>query len=236
MNLSIHYYILSLSSAKTRLYEGFRDELIDIQNTEFPIYALNGGVPKFALEMTDLQLHDFLHETDNHFAHYFKQDPLRMMLVGPTRHLEIFKSLTAHNENLIGTVKGDYTTTSPHDLGKIVWPIVKLALAGTTNNALHALAVAEKTNDVISGIDDIWDSDLSYPGATLFVEDDYRRKAEGKLGQNGNQLITSEGIWEIFNDVVDIIIEKVLIAGGSIVFMDSNSLINLQRIALIQRP
>ena len=36
MQLSIHYYVLSLSEQKSRLYEGFRDKLIYIQNTNFP--------------------------------------------------------------------------------------------------------------------------------------------------------------------------------------------------------
>jgi hypothetical protein len=40
---------------------------------------------------------------------------------------------------------------------------------------------------------------------------------------------------EVFDDVVDRVIEKVLGTGGTVIFLNSGSLIKLERIALILR-
>ena len=82
MQLSIHYYVLSLSAQTSRLFEGFRDTLIAIHNARFPFansYALDESTaPRYSTE----QLRDFFKKSDEHLAHYFNQDPLRVILVG----------------------------------------------------------------------------------------------------------------------------------------------------------
>jgi len=46
MQLSIHYYVLSLSEQTSRLYEGFRDKLIDIRDANFPFeISIDAGSP-----------------------------------------------------------------------------------------------------------------------------------------------------------------------------------------------
>ncbi len=235
MTLSIHYYILSLGSRTSRLYEGFRDELIDIQNAEFPYHSITNDDVSNTTPATDQQLRDFFHKTDMHFAHYYEQDPLRLMVVGQSSYLNIFKSLTVHNDVIIGTIKGDYTSTSPHDLGKIVWPVVKMALSGSNNSALLALEEAKELNHFVSGIDAVWNSAESNPGSTLFVEDDYHIKGTRPQKEATNDFVDSVNIWEVFNDVVDVIIEKVLVTGGAVIFLESGSLFKMQRIALILR-
>lgn len=233
MTLSIHYYILSLSSTTSRLYEGFRDELIDIQNTEFPLPAPGHDASSAAKPLTEAELRDFFCLSDKHFAHYYEQDPLRLMVVGQSDYLNIFNSLTRHKDVIMGGVAGDFSNTSPHDLGKIVWPIVKLAMAGAMDNALKAIEDAEELKTIVSGIDAVWNSAENSPGATLYVEDDYHLK-RGVSRLNNSQFLSKPGnLWDVFNDVVDIIIENVLLAGGAVVFLDSGSMTKQQRIALI---
>ena len=59
MQLSIHYYVLLLSEQMSRLYEGFRDKLIDIQNTHFPFETtIDVGNPA----SKDIQLKKFYHQ------------------------------------------------------------------------------------------------------------------------------------------------------------------------------
>ncbi len=235
MTLSIHYYILSLSGTTNRLYEGFRDELIDIQNTEFPFYAPGHNTPNAGKPQTESELRDFFFATDIHFAHYYEQDPLRLMVVGQSDYLNIFNSLTQHKDVIMGAVEGDFSNTSPHDLGKIVWPIVKLAMAGAMDNALKAIEDAEVLKTIITGIDAVWNSAENSPGATLYVEDDYHLK-RGVSRLNNSQIFSKPGnLWDIFNDAVDIIIENILITGGSVVFLDGGSMTKQQRIALILR-
>jgi hypothetical protein len=230
MKLSIHYYILSLSSTTSRLYEGFRDELIDIQNTEFPFHATSHSEPQ-----TDRELRDFFFETDKHFSHYYEQDPLRLMVVGQSSYLNIYNSLTQHKGVIMGAVEGDFTNTTPQDLGKIVWPIVKLAMAGSMEDALKAIEDAEELKTIISGIDAVWNSSEDHPGSTLYVEDDYRLEGGAKRLNNSHMFSKHRNLWDIFNDAVDIIIENVLDTGGAVIFLENGSMVKQQRIALILR-
>ena len=98
-------------------------------------------------------MREFIRTADQHFDHYFRQDPLRLVVVGEKKNLSIFESVTSHQDVLTGKVEGDYTATSPHDLGKIVWPIVKEVMAGTGEKAMHDLEAAESSQNVASGID-----------------------------------------------------------------------------------
>ena len=233
MKLTTHYYVLSLSERTSRLYEAFRDTLIDIQDKGFPIESaadMNGPVEP-ARENGPLR--DFVRTADQHFDHYFRQDPLRLVVVGDKQHRAIFRSVTSHQDVVTGTLEGDYTATSPHDLGKIVWSIVKEAMAGTTERAMHDLDAAASSQNVASGIDAVAHVAGSGAGGTLFVEEDYRMK--GGIRETDHSLIMPEDldILEVTDDAVDAVIEKVLEKGGRVVFLENGSLPKLARIALV---
>jgi hypothetical protein len=232
MQRSIHYYVLSLSEQTNRLYEGFRDKLIDIQNTNFPLkISMNADNPA----SQETQLREFYHKTEQHFALYYEQDPLRLVVAGEKKNLTIFEAMTTHKEVFIGMVEGDYTATSPHDLGMIVWPVVKEAIAGANKNAMLDLATADKVKKVIFGIEAVGKLVETETGSTLYVEEDFHMK--GSIRKTDHSLIISKHVdlWEVIDDVVDLIIEKVLKMGGTVIFLNSGSLITFERIALVLR-
>ncbi|MDZ7721528.1 MAG: hypothetical protein U5R06_01570 [candidate division KSB1 bacterium] len=231
MQPSIHYYVLLLSNQTSRLFEGFRDKLIDIQNTNFPLgISIDAANP----DSQNTQLREFFNQTDQHFAHYYQQDPLPLVIVGEKSNLAIFIVLTTHWDAVIGTIKGNYSATSLHDLGKIVWPIVKEAISGVTKNAMHDLATAAKAKKVVSGIDAVGQSTEKKIGSTLYVEEDYHVKGSIHHKADHSLIISNHvNIWEVIDDVVDFIIEQVLKMGGTVIFMNSGALVNLERIALV---
>lgn len=232
--LSIHYYVLSLNERTSRLYEGFRDRLIEIRNTAFPFeFSPDAGNP-VKPATGDVLLQEFLGKMDRHFAHYYEQDPLRLVVAGKRKHLSMFEAVTAHKKTFIAVVEGDYADTSSHDLGKIVWPAVKEAMAGGKEKAMHDLKTAEAKQKVASGIDSVTLSAESRRGTTLFVEEDYH--VRGSIHEAGKSLVFSRDvdIREVLDDAVDAIIEKVLGMGGNVVFLDGGSLIEYQRIALMR--
>jgi hypothetical protein len=232
MHLSIHYYVLSLCEQTSRLYEGFRDKLIDIQDSNFPFEFSDAGTP-IKPASKDAQLRKYFQWTDQRFAHYYEQDPLRLVVVGEKNNLAAFKALTTQRELIMGTVGGDYTATSPHDLGKIVWPVVREAISGANKNAMDYLLTAAKTKKIVSGIEAVGQAAETETGSSLYVEDDYHVK--GSIVKTDHSLVfsTHVNIWEVLDDVVDVIIEKVLQMGGNVIFLNSGSLAKLDRIALI---
>lgn len=233
MKLNTRYYVLSLSERSSRLYEAFRDTLIDIQNKGFPIEfsAVMTGAVEPALRHD--QSREFIRTVDRHFDHYLRQDPLRFVVVGEKDILSTFESVTTHRDGSIGTAQGDYAATSPHDLGKIVWPIVKNAMAGTTKHAMRDLETADRSQNVAFGIETVGYLVDSGVSGTLFVEEDYRLK--GGFRETDHSLIKAEDldIREPIDDAVDAVIDKVLDRGGNVVFVDNGSITRRGRIALI---
>ena len=229
MQLSIHYYVLSLSEEKCRFYEGFRERLIDIHDERFPLDISKSNNQA----QQNGQLAELFRQTEKNLSHYYDQDPLRLIVVGTLSNLAIFDGLKTRKDILIGQVEGDYTDTSSHDLGKIVWPVIKEAIAGAATNAMRELSRASDMNKVVSGIDAVGQSLKIGAGATLYIEEDYH--VRGSIRTTDKSVIISKhvDIWNVLDDVVDIIIEKVLKMGGGVIFLESGSLTKLGRIALI---
>jgi len=236
MQLSIHYYVLSLGKRTSRLYEGFRDTLIDIQNTGFPFEAPSRHNGHHEHLSKPERLGEFMRETDQHFAHYFAQDPLWMVLIGERKLLSIFKSGTLHRDAMIGEMEGDYSAVSPADLGKVVWSVVKQVLAGANDRALDELQAAAETKTIMIGFDAVSQAvQTEGGGSSLFVEDDYHIK--GSIRETEGALVLSPHVdlSEVIDDAVDHIVEKVLAKGGNVVFLESDTMTKFQKIALVVR-
>ena len=230
MQLSIHYYVLSLSKNMSRLYEGFRDKLIDIDDGKFPFK----NAPVTNPNSNDTQLQEFCRLIDQHFAHYFKQDPLGLVLVGEPGTLSMFEALKTRQDIVIGVVPGDYNDTSTHDLGKIVWPVVKHAIVGVQKHAMQELALAVRMKKIVTGIDAVGFSVEIEPGSILYVEEDYHVKGSIQRTKQSVTISKQVTILQVIDDVVDIIIENVLQSGGSVIFLENGSLTQFGRIALIR--
>jgi hypothetical protein len=230
MQMSIHYYVLLLSGQTSRLYEGFREKFIDIEDSNFPFKSsFIAGKPS----PNGASLREFIRQTDERFAHYFKQDPLRLIVIGEKRIMAIFEALTAHKEIIIGKVEGNYLMTSLHDLGMIVWPVVKEVIAGVNKNAIRDLVKAEREKKIVSGINNVGLAAETEINPTLYVEDDYH--VRGSILKSDQAVIFSKrlNLLDVLDDVVDFIIEKVLKMGGTVIFLDNDSLKKLKRIALV---
>ena len=221
VKLSTHYYVLSLSERTSRLYEAFRDTLIDIENTWFPMASSRSPSQP---DLNDTQLRALLQRVDHHFAHYYTQDPLGVVVIGTSRDQAMFASLTAFSDVIIGTADGDHSATSTRDLGRIVWPIVKSVMANAGEKVERDLAEATRTHNVAVGIEAVVKSVDSGLGSTFLVEDGYQVSPE-----------KSSSLLDDVDNVVDVVIDKVLALGGNVIFVENGLLNKFQNAALILR-
>jgi hypothetical protein len=174
--------------------------------------------------MDDVQLRTLLQRVDHHFAHYYTQDPLGVVVIGTARHQAMFGSLTAFSDVIIGQTDGDHSATSTRDLGRIVWPIVKNVMANAGQKLERDLAAAMRTHNIAIGIDAVIKSVDAGVGATLLVEDGYS--------------VTPSASFSLLDDadnVVDVVIDKVLALGGNVIFVENGLLSKFQNTALILR-
>ena len=234
MHFSVHYYVLLLSEESNKLFEGFRDTLIEIANGGFPSeYFAHPSNPVNPAQI-EIHLKKFYKEVNKLFIKFYNQDPLGLVLVGEKKNQSIFKSISTHEKEIISEVEGNYVTTSLHDLGQIVWLNIKESLAGTRHKALQELDAAVNAKKVASGLEEVWQVANSGSRTILLVEEDYHVK--GSFVKNDHSWIISEQVdlREVFDDVVDKVIDKVLKMKGTVIFLDSGSLAEHHQIALIR--
>lgn len=224
---------MSLTERRSKLYEGFRDNLIEIFNTGFPFESKIDELSQAKPSDKERLLRDFSRKTDQHFSRYYEQDPLMLVVVGEKRSLSIFEDVSTHNDIIVGHAVGDFSDTSSSNLGQIAWPIIKKAMAGSEKSAMHNLEANIEKRKIAVGLEDVVQSAVTEKGGILLVEEDYHVK--GTIRRSENSLLISKhvDVTEVIDDAVDAIIEEVLANDGNVVFLDSGTLIKFQRIALI---
>ena len=224
MALSTHYYVLSLGSEKSALFEAFRDSLIDIENHGFPVSAPPAG-----------DLKDLVRTVDRCFGHNYKMEPLNLVVVGEKELQSAFSSTTEYGNAVIGRIEGDHTGTNVRDLGKLAWSLVKEAMTGVVARAMLDLESISERGHIASGLESVIRMVKKGLRATLLVEDGYHMR--GSIGDtNHSPVLTPEvDVREANDDAVDVVIEKVLASGGNVVFTPTGSLIGRNRIVLLPR-
>lgn len=233
MHLSTHYYVISLSDQSNALFEAFRDTIIDIRNGGFPV-----EVPRQTRSAADPidrkeRLGEVLRIVDKQFGDCYRQDPLRLVVVGENYLQDIFTSVTAHENVIIGRVEGEFGATSPHDLGKIAWPVVKEAVSGLLGETMRDLEIASKEGRTVCGLEAVSQLAIAGVKATLVVEDDYHLRGSIRRTPESLEISRDVGVMEEIDDAVDVVIEKVLESGGNVVFAPGGSLNKLERIVLL---
>ena len=234
MHFSIHYYILLLSEKSSKFFEGFRDTLIEITNGGFPSESLVYSLTPVEPTQIEIRLKELYKEVNQLFVKFYNQDPLGLVLVGEKKNQSIFKSISAHEKEIIREIEGNYDTTSLHDLGQIVWSKVKESLAGTHEKAFQELKAAVSAQKVASGLEEVWQTANSVRETILLVEEDYHVKGSIVKTDHSWIILEQVDLREVFDDVVDRVIEKVLEMYGTVIFLNSGSLAEHHRIALIR--
>lgn len=234
MHLSTHYYVISLSERSNALYEAFRDTIIDIRNGGFPVEVslqlLGAGDPNDREE----RLREAFRITDRLFGDCYRHDPLGLVVTGERSMLDIFDSVTAYGDIIIGHIEGDYGSTSLHDLGKIVWPVVREALSGLLDETIHDLEIATKEGRAVCGLAAVSQLEMAGVKATLVVENDYHIRGSIQKTAQSLEISQDVDVMQEIDDAVDAVIERVLESGGNVVFAPSGSLNTLERIVLLR--
>lgn len=243
LNHSMRYWVLALSEKPTRLFEGTNDSLEELTEKGFPIThegpggeaPLPGGFGVQKSAYRDEYLQKFFRSVDAALKTALAEDNLPVILVGVDRHLAFFTELTAHKNAIIGSVTGNHDKTSPHELSKLVAPILQNHLADKRRDALAQMDKAIGAKKLASNIGDVWVLAHEGRGDLLLVEEDYHYPA--RLEESGKHIIPADdpAAPGVIDDAVDEIIEEVLSKQGKIVFMENGSLAEHGRIALTLR-
>jgi len=244
LNRTPRYWVLVLSEKPTRLLEGTRQELVEIQEGGFPLVhegpggeqPLPGGFGVKKSAYRDERHRQFFRQVDSALKPFLADDPLPLVAVGVDRFLAFFNEVTAHKDAVLTTLTGSHARTSAHQLGKLVWPLVEANLAARREQVFAELDKAVSEQKVASTVGEVWRLASEGRGRLLVVEQDFHWPA--RVDETGRSLIPAEGdvsAPDVIDDAVDEIIEMVLSKQGQVVFVDNGQLATHQRIALILR-
>lgn len=243
MNRTPRYWTLVLSEKPTRLFEATREQLTEVQEGGFPLIHQGPGGEQplpggFGIEKSayrDERHRQFFRQVNAALKPFLADDPLPLVVVGVDRFLAFFKEVTPYRDSILTTLTGSHDKTSPHELGKLVWPLVQANLALQRQEVLSELEAAVSEQKFVSSVGEVWRLAHEGRGRLLLVEEDFHYPA--RVDETGRRLLPAEDAAapDVLDDAIDDIIEAVLNKQGRVVFMDNGQLTAHQHIALILR-
>jgi len=243
LNRTPRYWVLALSEQPTRLLEGVREYLQEITDEGFPLTHTGPGgerglpndpaINRSALR--DERHRQFFRQVSEALNPFMRDDPLPLALVGVDRYIAFFREVSPHATAIITTLTGNHDTTPAHELGKLVWPLVKQNLAIQRARVLQELDAAVGAQKAASTLGEVWRFAQEGRAGVLIVEEDYHQPALVDPSGMALTLVDGPTTPGVLDDAVDEIITIVLEKGGRVVFVENGALAQHQCIALILR-
>lgn len=243
MNRTPRYWALVLSEKPTRLYEGTRDTLVEINEGGFPMthtgpggeQSLPGGFGIKKSAYRDEYHRKFFRAVDAALKPVMTEDTLPLAVVGVDRFQAFFNEVTNYKSAIVARLTGSHDKTTAPELAKLLWPLVKSGLSGQRQQVLAALDKAIGERKFASTIGEVWRLAKEGRGHLLLVEEDFHYPA--RVDGSGRQISPADDPTapDVLDDAVDEIIETILDKQGQVVFVENGQLEKHQRIALILR-
>jgi hypothetical protein len=226
MILGTHYYVLSLSTESTVLYEAFRDELIRIEDQGFPVTGFTAGV----VHETPREL---MRTVDERFDAYDSNQSLGLILVGSEKLQFTFDAVTTHASVVLGRVTRGRSGISDADLGQIVWLTARESISAVRDRAIRDLEACAEQGRLVPGLQAVVAAAAAGTPGTLLVEEGFRVRGSLVIAAQPAVVSRDVDIRDVNDDVVDAVIESGLKGGCNVVFMHDGALADHGRIALM---
>jgi len=229
---------MAISGKEIRLFDAFSDRLREIHENGFPhIFSTDGSanLERHVNSDKDNLVKEFFNQADKQFLQLYYQNPRGLVLMGAGKSLSHYRDIADNKKVIIAEIDGNYDSKTPHEIGAIVWPQVKDILAEERNKILEELQIAVSAQKYVSGIGEVWRLANQARGRILLVEEDYRPAGITTPDGQNIELVEDSTKPGVIDDLVDEIAETVMLAGGSVAFVEPGKLSDHQKIALILR-
>jgi hypothetical protein len=248
---SFHYYFLTISENKVRLFLGYGNDIHEQHYDKMPFGMHDvAGVgysrdQMFSSDSTSKNVSDtnahrenlmekYLRDIDNELSGLLKLTKIPVIIGGVEKEISGFKAITKNNNSIIGTVGGNFDYMIEKEVYNKVEPILNEKLKNDEKKNLTILDEAISNKTYASGIHAVWRAVLEKRGRLLLVEKDYR--IAGKPSTDKYILITNEidsTNTKNIADVVDDLIEYTFEYGGDVAFVENGALSEHGGIALV---
>jgi len=235
------YLLLLLSAKRFSIYLGNLNQLTKI-GASIPesIYAYINEWPEKVANFTDsndrkqIVLQKFLQHIDTDLGRVIQEYELPVFLMGTEKLIGHFKKISKHMEAIAGYINGNYDQMSFAKLEEILKSNLEVWQREKDKIAVNILDTAEEKNKLVKGIKPVLEAITNNEGKRVYVESNiiYSDQSGGSSDLI-EQLQKSENGVSYRRDAVDEIIEKALVNGGDVDFVDPEYLKNYEHIALV---
>ncbi|RFS26988.1 hypothetical protein DVR12_04175 [Chitinophaga silvatica] len=230
-----YYYVLTISRNKIRLLEAFNDTLVrEVSNKDFPFENTQYYTTDHMKIIQDSYLDDLVKEyfnvADKRFKEYYYAEPLPVILLGDAKMLAYYEEQMDIKNIVIGTAHGNYDDTTPHEILKITYPIVKQHLEEKEQQALQVIDIAQSAQKLNTDFGDIYRAAQAGAADTLYIEKTYF--ARGTVDEEGIVDLSEDPTAE---DLTLVAIDTILNKSGKVTIMNEGALEKYNGIALVTR-
>jgi len=186
-------------------------------------------------EQKEIMLDKFMRHMDEGLSIILKAYPLPVFVMGPERVAGHFKALTKNDQHIIQYIHGNFEKANETALREVMTPYLADWRKVQEKVILKEMDKAHHANKLITGIEEVWSAASHRNGKLLIVEKDYSCCA-GLAGDTDKIQVENNNTDRPFyiKDAVDDIIEKILLNGGEVEFVENEVLSENGHIALIK--
>jgi len=237
----IQYLVLMISENSSKIWLGNCSKFVLIKsNIPDSLKAEDRDMPSRIPRIDDIQAHHelllnkFLYHMDEGLSLVLKAYPIPVFVMGTVKAIGHFKKLTRNTTSIIEYIHGNYEYHSETEIRQILKPFVEDWNKIRQQDLLHQLDRAMSEKKLVWGMENVWKAAAHKNGRMLVVEKDFIFPAH--YGKENDTIYKEDlTLHQAFyiKDAVDDAIEKILLTGGDVQFVDHGVLEDKGRIALI---
>jgi len=234
------YLALQLSREACRIYLGSPGSFVGIlsntpQNAPIShsatLVAAGSGLSK----PEDIKTENYIRYIDNVLDVILRAYPLPLFVLGNATITRYFKGLTKHAEAVINYLKGDYEKANAEQLNNLLQPQVADWRKVKEKRLLNQLEKTDDTQQLVTGINDVWREAMIRGGHLLVFEKDRFYSMDNSCTDKViNEALKPYNSFSCIKDQLDEAIGRVLENGGNVEFVDKDALKAYDHIALLR--
>ena len=222
-----HFKLFHISGQQVRL---LKEGAAAVLERDVPGRVGNFSDPS---EHKEIQLDKFIHAADQSLHDVLPDHPYPLFVMAPDRVWGHFRNQSKHTDRISGFLPGHYAETPNARLLQLMQPLLQDYHANGQQAMLEQLKSAASMQKLATGLHDVWHEVMQKKGKLLVVERNFIASAvHGGEPAEIDETVSGNNMAALIRDAVDDIIEKVLMTGGQVVFVEDGALAQFNRIAL----
>ncbi|MCX7937190.1 MAG: hypothetical protein N2971_05725 [Chlorobi bacterium] len=242
----LHYWVLTLSTSRTRLFEGYNDHLQEVISDTFPfVYdgphpgdpdnPLPGGFGVNPSAYRDEQYRHYFRHLDRALLQTIGQENPLLIICGVVKNRALFNEVRSARYEVIAELDGSMDDASPAQLVERISPALEQYRERRSQTALEELSAAIKAGRYTCSLADMWHFSRQGRAELLVVERDYAAAGYWDEERKTFTLAEDPTAPGVVDDIVDDIIEATLQHRGRVVFVNPGMLTACEHIGMALR-